>query len=174
MADFLNVNQVLSNLDLKDGMIAAEFGCGSADFSVALAKKLERGRVYALDIQEEKLSALKSRATHEHINNVFTVLCDLEAPNGSTLHNGQLDVVLITNVLFQAENKDTIVKEAARVVKPGGQILVVDWLKQGPFSPKTGMVKPEEIKQIAKALGLSLKKELAVGDYHFGLLFTKE
>ncbi len=173
MPDFINIGNVLENLELKDGMTGAEFGCGSADFSVALAKKLKRGRVYALDVQHEKLSALKGRLAHAHLNNIVVLACDLEAPKGSTLREDSLDVVLITNVLFQAENKYTILEEAARVLKTGGQVLVVDWLKDGPFSPKEGMIKPEEAKQLAKKAGFSLKKEFAVGDYHYGLLFTK-
>lgn len=173
MPDFLNVNEVLTNLELKDSMLAAEFGCGSAEFSLRLAKKLSHGRVYALDIQEEKLSALKGRMTHDKVTNILTAVCDLEAPKGSTLQDGALDVVLITNVLFQAENKDIIIEEAARVVKTGGQVLVVDWLKEGPFSPKEGMIKPDEAKKMAVKAGLTLKKEFAVGDYHYGLVFTK-
>lgn len=182
MADFLNVSNVLENLELKDSMLAAEFGCGSAVFSIALAKKLSKGRVYALDIQEEKLSAVKAKAAHERTNNILTLLCDLEAPKGSTLHDDLLDVVLITNMLFQVENKNIILQEAQRITKRGGQILVVDWLppqsgvpfagKAGPHSPKEGMIKPEELKKMAHTLGFSLKKEFAIGDYHYGLLFT--
>ena len=171
--DFLKVGEVLSNLDIKEGMMAAEFGCGSAVFSIALAKKLSKGRVYALDIQEEKLSAVKAKAIHEQANNILTILCDLETAKGSTLQDATLDVVLITNVLFQVENKNIILEEAKRVLKSGGQILVVDWLKPGPFSPKIGMIKPEEVKNLGAKIGLSLKKEFAVGDYHYGLLFVK-
>ncbi len=173
MPDFLNVNQVLSNLDVNDGMVVAEFGCGNAIFAMALAKKLPKGRVYALDIQEEKLSALKSRASHEKVKNITTVHCDLERPQGSTLQNNSLDVVLITNMLFQVENKYIILEEGSRIAKQGGQILVVDWLKEGPFSPKEGMAKPAEIKSMAQKAGLSFKKEFATGDYHYGLLFIK-
>ena len=173
MADFLKVGEVLDNLELKDSMLAAEFGCGSAAFSIALAKKLSKGRVYALDIQEEKLSAVKAKATHEQVNNILTVLCDLEAPNGSTLHDGLLDVVLITNMLFQVENKLIILQEAKRVLKPGGQMLVVDWLRAGGLAPKEGTVTPNEVKQMAQGLGLALTKEFAIGDYHYGLLFIK-
>ncbi len=162
--DFLNVGQVLSNLDLKDSMSAAEFGCGAADFSIALAKKLNKGRVYALDIQEEKLSALKAKIAHQHVKNILTVHGDLEAKGGSGLQNGQLDVVLITNVLFQAENKDKILQEAVRVIKPGGRVLVIDWFEK---------VKPEAVKALAHQSGLSLEKEFAAGDHHYGLVFTK-
>src|SRR3989344_3256690 len=103
--DFLNVTQVLNYIDLKKNMSVAEFGCGSADFTIALAKKLPMGRVYALDIQEEKLSALEGKLAVQGIDNVSMILCDLEAPKGSTIKDDSLDVVFIPNVLFQAENK---------------------------------------------------------------------
>ncbi len=180
MPDFLNVEDVLSHLDLKEHMLGAEFGCGSAVFTISLAKRLNKGRVYALDIQQEKLSALSGRAVLEKVNNISMVLCDLEAPKGSTLRDSYLDVVLIPNVLFQAENKHAMIEEGARVLKPGGQLLIIDWLKENAFSPKDlpageagGMVKPEEIKAITQKLGLQMKKEFAVGDYHYALLFTK-
>ncbi len=171
--DFLNVTNVLSNLDLKDSMSACEFGCGSADFTMELAKKLHKGRVYALDIQEEKLSFVKSKMALEKLQNISTILCDLEAPNGSTLKNQSQDVVVIPNVLFQAENKSGIISEGARILKPGGQLLVVDWIKGASFGPKDGLIVPEEVKKIAEGLGLSLKKEFMAGDYHYALLFIK-
>ena len=174
MAEFLKVDEVLANLDLKEGAVGAEFGCGNAMFTVALAKKLKKGKVYALDIQEEKLSALKGRLSKEGIHNVSTVHCDLESPKGSTLQDSSVDVVLIPNVLFQAESKSAMMNEGARVLKSGGQLLIVDWLKKGPFSPKSGMTPPDEIKEMAGGVGLSFKKEFAVGDYHYALLFIKE
>jgi len=171
--DFLKIEEVLQNIDLKEDMFVAEFGCGAADFTIALAKKLKKGKVYGLDIQEEKLSALKGKALVQRVNNISTVLCDLEAPKGSTLQDNFLDVVLIPNVLFQAENKYAIIEEAKRVLKSGGELLVIDWLKKNVFGPKEGTISPDEVKKMASALGLSLKKEFASGDYHYALLFTK-
>ena len=173
MGEFLKVNEVVSHLDVSPSMVVAEFGCGSADFTLALAKKVSQGRVYALDVQQEKLSALKGKAERYTINNIVPVLCDLEVFKGSTLADNILDIVLIPNVLFQAENKYAIIEEAKRVLKMGGQLLVIDWLKPGPFSPKEGMIRPEEVKIMAEQLSFSLKKEFATGDYHFALLFTK-
>lgn len=172
MADFLNIDEILSNLELKDSMLAAEFGCGTAMFAISLAKKLSKGRVYALDVQEDKLSALKGKLAQQKISNVFPILCDLEAKNGSTLADGSLDVVLMPNILFQAENKYAIIEEGKRVLKPKGQLLVIDWLKRSSFGPEQ-ITKPDEIKKIAGESGFLLKKEFSSGDYHYGLLFVK-
>ncbi|MEK7664185.1 MAG: methyltransferase domain-containing protein [Patescibacteria group bacterium] len=172
MVDFLKMDEVLSHLDLKEDMIAAEFGCGGAMFTISLSKILSKGRVYALDIQEAKLSALKGKTKQQKINNIFTVLCDLEAKNGSTLQDNSLDIVLMPNLLFQAEDKNAIVEEAKRVLKTGGQLLIIDWLRENSFGPQK-IIKPDEVKKIASSLGLSFKKEFVSGDYHYALLFTK-
>lgn len=174
MADFLKIEDVLDNLDLNESMSGAEFGCGSADFAIALAKRLSRGKIYALDIQEEKLSALKGKLSVAKVGNVHTILSDLEAEKGSTLENNSMDVILIPNVLFQSENKTAIIKEAERVLKSGGELLIIDWLKKTPFNQKQKIVNPEEVKKIADNLRFSLKKEFAAGDYHYALLFTKK
>ena len=55
---FINPEDVIGKLNLKDNMIAADFGCGSGGFTVPLARELDEGLVYGLDIQVEPLSAL--------------------------------------------------------------------------------------------------------------------
>lgn len=173
MEGFLNPQEVLNNLEIKEDMIAAEFGCGTGLFAIALAKKFKKGKVYGLDVQEEKLSALKNRAKIEGLSNIETILCDLERPQGSTLQSESLDLVLVPNILFQAEDKNAIIEEAKRVVKKGGEILIIDWLKKVPFGPKEGLISPEEVKKIAKEVGLKLKKEFSANAYHYGLIFKK-
>ena len=154
-------------------MIAVEFGCGSADFAQVLAKKVHKGRVYALDIDQQKLSALKSKSALHKLNNIVTVACDLEAENGSTLKAGSCDMVVIPNLLFQVENKRGIMFEANRILKSSGQCLVIDWLKENPLHKKEHLLAPDQVKRIAAESTLSLKKEFAAGDYHYGLLFQK-
>jgi len=173
MFEFLKIDDVLDNITLGENMLGAEFGCGSAVFAVKLARRLHKGKVYALDIQEEKLSALKGRLAHEKISNVDTILCDLEVIGGSTLQDDFLDIVLIPNVLFQVDDKHAMIQEAKRVLKKGGQLLIIDWLKKGSFSPKETLLSPEEVKKISEELGLAFKKEFVSGDFHYALLFIK-
>ncbi len=169
----LNPEQVLNNLQLKANMSATEFGSGAGGFSIPLAKRLRQGKVYALDILEEKLSALKNKATLEKIANIETIICNLEAEKGSTLHRESQDIVLIPNILFQAEDEESMMKEAKRILKQGGELLVLDWKKESPLGPREGRISKEEVKEIAEKIGLKLKKEFSPGDYHYGLIFTK-
>ncbi len=171
---FLHPEKILSQLNLKSDMVAADFGCGAGGFTIPLAKKLFNGIVYAIDIQEESLSALSGVARSEGLVNIKTILGDLEDPKGSKLPENSIDLVLMANLLFQVENKEGVLREAKRVLKPRGQILVIDWKKDSPFGPALGRVGPEKIRKLAVKESLIPQKEIEAGQYHWGLLFEKK
>ena len=173
MEGFLSPEEILNNLETREDMTAVEFGCGSGIFTLALAKRLKQGRVYGLDIQEEKLSALKNKALLEKLKNVVTIHCDLETKDGSTLHGNSVDIVLIPNVLFQTEDKHAIIEEGKRVLKQGGQLLIIDWQKSSLLAPNQGTISSDEIKKITESAELVFKKEFSAGEHHFALLFNK-
>lgn len=170
---FLDPNQVLEQLNLKKDMVAADFGSGSGGWTIPLAEKLTDGKIYAIDILEEPLSALKGRARLEKINNIQTILSDLESEKGSLLSDASVDLVLMTNLLFQCEDKKKVMIEAKRVLKSGGTILVVDWLKDNPLTKEIEYISFDEVKKIANELDLKLEKEFEAGSYHLALIFKK-
>jgi len=170
---FLNPEEILDDFELSSDMVAAEFGCGSGGFAVPLAKKLDEGLVYAIDIQESSLSALKSRTLVENVTNIRIIRSDLEKSKGSTLSSDSLDLVFIPNVLFQIKDKSAIISEAERVLKSKGKLVVIDWLVAASQGPEKGRVSPEEVKDIAEKIGFKLEKEFEAGKYHYGLVFVK-
>ena len=169
---FLNPEDILEQLDLKTNMLAAEFGCGSGGFTIYLAKRLSEGLVWAVDILEAPLSALKSRQLLEDLKNIKIVRGDLERPKGSTIPSSSLDLVVIPNVLFQAEDKPAIIKEADRVLKNRGLLVVIDWLPEASYGPEE-RVSSKKVKEIAEKLELNFKKEIKAGEDHYGLVFEK-
>jgi len=170
---FINPEKILNQLDLKEDMTACEFGCGSGIFSIALAKRLKEGKVYGLDILEEKLEAFKELALSQGVSNIKTILANVEKIGGSKLGDNSLDLVLIPNVLFENEDKRVIIEEAKRITKLGGEILILDWKKESPLGPKEGRISAKDVKEIATSLDLKFKKEIEVGSYHYCLIFTK-
>ena len=155
-------------------MTAADFGCGSGGWVIPLAKRLEQGLVYAIDIQEEPLSALESKMKLEGIQNIRKVLSDIEIENGSKIPASSCELVLMTNLLFQIEKKKGVFMEANRVLKKNGKVLVVDWKPESSLGPEQGRVSSEEVKELAQETKLKLKKEFSAGDYHYGLVFEKD
>ena len=171
--EFLEPQKILNELELRKDMIACDFGSGAGGWVIPLAKRLRKGKVYALDVQEEMLSALESQANLERVFNIKTILCDLEEIKGLRLRDNFADLILMTNLLFQLEDKKQVFKEGKRILKKGGEILVVGWKEKSPFGPREGRVSSEEVKKLARDAGLELKKEFEAGDYHYGLVFTK-
>ncbi len=171
MNGFLNPQEVLKQLKLGEDMVVADFGSGSGGWVLPLAKKLEEGKIYAIDILEEPLSALRSKVILEKLSNVETIRADVEKE--TPLTSNSVDLVLMTDLLFECENKKSVLEEGKRVLKPTGKMLIVDWKTSAPLGPKEGRVSPGDIKKITKGLGLNLEKEFEAGIYHWGLILVK-
>jgi ubiquinone/menaquinone biosynthesis C-methylase UbiE len=173
MVDFLEPEKIIEQIILGQDWQTAEFGCGPGGFAIALAKKVPKGLVYALDIQEEPLSALNGRARSMGLPNIKTIKCDLEEPKGSTLKDESLDMVLMANILFQIEEKEAVLKEARRILKPRGNLVIVDWNPDSPFGPEQGRISFVQVHKIVKFMNIKLVKELDAGTYHWAAVFVK-
>jgi len=170
MNEFLNPKVALEKLDLKENFIAADFGCGSGGWAIPLAKILTKGKVFAIDVLEEPLSALKSKLRGEGINNIELKRANVE--KGVPILSNSCDLVLMTNLLFEVENIENVLKEGKRILKTGGKILVVDWKTEASFGPEK-KVNIENVKRLAEKIGLKIKEEFEAGDYHWGLILEK-
>jgi ubiquinone/menaquinone biosynthesis C-methylase UbiE len=168
---FIDPEEILKKLKLKKEMIAADFGCGSGGWALPLAKKLEEGTVFALDILEEPLSALRARVKLEKISNIETIRADVE--KRTPLSSDSVDLVLMTDLLFECEDKKMVLEEGKRILKPGGFILIVDWKITAPLGPEKGRVSPQDIKKEARGLNLRPEREFEAGIYHWGLIVVK-
>lgn len=173
---FIDPRKVVEEWDLRPGMKAADFGAGSGHFCVEVAKRIgANGVVYAFDIQQEALDMLKNRAEMEHLSNIELRRTDLEAGNATKLDNGVADLVLITNMLFQVDKKDSIMKEAFRILKPDGRMIVIDWEPEsGGFGPPKNMrISKDNIVALCEVAGFIKEKSFSAGDYHYGFVFKK-
>lgn len=172
MTAFVNPNQILrQHIELKRNMSAADFGCGSGEWALALAKILDHGKVWAVDLLEEPLSAARSRAKIAGLQNIEFVKGDIEklVPR---LPADALDLVLMTNLLFQVGDIGAVFGEAKRVLKPGGKVLVIDWKGDVRVGPAEKLP-PEKAKEVAARAGFESIGEFDAGNFHYGLIFKK-
>ena len=172
--NFIDPEKVLDQIQLRSGMKGAEFGCGSGYWALALARRLRKGIVYAIDIQAEPLSALRAKAEGAMLPNIKTRQRDLEELEGSGLPKNSLGIVLIPNLLFQVEEKERVLKEAKRILEPGGFLIIVDWLKEARLVADQPYISKAQVKSLTHKLGFTLFKELSFSQSHFVLIFKKE
>ncbi len=171
MEGFLNPSEVLKQLKLKKEMVAADFGSGAGGWALPLAKILEEGKVYAIDILEEPLSALKAKIKLGKIFNIELIKSDVNQT--SKLTPESCDLVLMTNLLFESEDKKRVLEEGKRVLKKGAKLLIVDWKLDVPLGPKEGRVSAKEVKALSEELDLKVEREFEAGLYHWGLILVK-
>ena len=90
------------------------------------------------------------------------------------MEDESVDIVLLANILFQSTKKAAIIKEARRVVKKGGKMIVIDWKKDQPMGPPQDLIVSEDlIKDLAEKEGFGLERKFSAGDRHWGIIFTK-
>lgn len=173
---FADPKRNIEQFNLEEGMDVADFGAGAGYLAVEAAEVVgEKGKVYVIDIQRDLLTKSKHYAKEHHLDSIVFIHGDLEKEKGSTLPYESMDAVIISNLLFQVENKTAVLHEANRILKKGGRILVVDWRESyGGVGPQPEHVLPESgMRTLAENEGFTHIADIDAGSYHYGLIFRK-
>ncbi|MBI5729174.1 MAG: methyltransferase domain-containing protein [Candidatus Magasanikbacteria bacterium] len=169
---------IFEKISLASGMRVADLGCGRTGHFVFPASRVvgETGIVYAVEIVKNILDSIKSRIRSEGYHNVQTIWSDIELVGKTPVPAASLHACFLVNVLFLVADKGGALAEAARLVEPGGLVVVVDWARRlGPLGPPPEkMVSPEAIIALAKQASLELTEKLSPGEYHYCLIFKKK
>jgi ubiquinone/menaquinone biosynthesis C-methylase UbiE len=176
MQGFVQPSQVVHDFGIEPGMRVADFGAGSGVYTHQIAKLLEqKGRIYAIDIQKDLLRRISNEAAQYNHSHVDVIWSDLEHEGGSRLADNFLDVVLMSNVLFQLENKKATLLEAKRILKPSGRLIIIDWSDSfGGLGPHPSqVVTPERALQLIQEVGFTTYRTFATGDNHYGLMMPR-
>ena len=166
---------IVSILEIEKGMSVCEIGSGgSGHFVLPIARKVgETGQVYAVEAQQSLLDTLESRAVHDLIYNIDFIHANAEQINGTRLESDSMDCVLFINSLHQMDEKRTALREAARILKPNGKMLIVEWdEKMGCPHPslESYCFSPHEIEADITQAGLVHIDKFSVAPYYWGLL----
>lgn len=173
---FVKPEAIAKVLDILPGMKVADFGAGAGFYSIPIARKVgSAGKVYALDIRKEALELIRSRSRELRLLNIETLLTDLEAREGSHLKDGSVDMVIISNILFQVEGKKNIAEEAFRILKSSGRVVIVEWDEEKKvFGPALShRVNRQAAEDFFLKTGFVFEKEFNAGENHYGIILKK-
>ena len=148
-----------------------EFGCGYGTFTVPVAKRVS-GTLTTFDIDLAMVERTRARAAVAGAFNVLYVVRDLFA-QGFGGEVASKDACLLFNILH-CEDPVKLLAEAARVVRPGGVVLVIHW-RHDPATPRGPSMdirpEPGRIVEWAESTGLLEAEEATIDlpPWHYGL-----
>lgn len=174
---FLHPEKITGEFGVREGMSVAHFGSGAGYFTIILGRMVgESGKLYALDIQETALDNVRVKAKALGLENIETIRANLEVMGSSGLPDDSQDMVLLANILFQSDKKAEIIREAKRVLKGLGRLVLIDWkLGSGGFGPPDERRTDEiAMRSLVTGEGLTFEKSIDAGQFHYGMSFKKE
>lgn len=172
-----DIPAILAKINVGTRQQVAELGCGNFGFFVFPLARIvgHEGRVYAVDILKPTLDDISREAKKSNLPQVRPIWSNLEIFKATKIESSSLDSALLVNVLHQSEKKVEILREAVRLLKRGGRLLIIEWklsdLPLGPAADKR--INLPALRAAAPKIGLEINEEFDAGPYHFGLILSK-
>lgn len=172
---FINPQNVVSQMGLKTGQVVADLGSGSGFFAIAAARMVgNTGTVYAVDVQQPKLTATFSAASQQGFKNIQLVQADLDQPIDK-IPDGSCDAVIMASVLHEVKNREMLLKNAYKILKTGGLFLAAEWKATHTiFGPSLDVrISEEQLEEELAKIGLHKVKSIPADIAHYAVLFQK-
>jgi ubiquinone/menaquinone biosynthesis C-methylase UbiE len=174
--DLIDMARFFSLLDPWPGIRIVDLACGTGRYSLEMAKRMGgSGKVHAVDLWPEGIATLNQAIQEQHITNLATHVADITRT--VPLDSGSFDSCLLAAVLhdLSEEEQNGVLREAVRLLKPGGTLAVVEFIKtaHGPGPPIRIRITEQELVQRIVPRGFSLRRCDELGLYMYLCQFTK-
>jgi arsenite methyltransferase len=144
--------------ELRPGETVLDLGSGGGIDVLLSARRVgQAGFAYGLDMTEEMLALAERNAVEAGVQNVRFLKGEIEA---IPLPDRSVDVVISNCVINLSADKGQVVREAFRVLKPGGRFAVSDVVVQGELPPEVRRSLEQWVGCVAGALDERTYREL--------------
>lgn len=136
---------------IRSGDDVLDVGCGIGGTTAHLNERHEAVRLTGLNIDARQLAVARERVVARAGNTVTFVegnACAMPLPASA------FDVVLAVECAFHFPSRRRFLEEAARVMRPGGRLVLSDFVPDGPTMPALGISSREGLKRIGAFYGI--------------------
>lgn len=124
---WMPLDSIYKAVNITEGQSVADIGCHEGYMTVHLAYRLGKsGKVYAVDVRNDRLETLKRILKRKKLNNVDVILGGYSNPK---LPENVLDIVIIMDTYHEMDDYSSILEHVYKALKPGGRIAIFEKLK---------------------------------------------
>jgi ubiquinone/menaquinone biosynthesis C-methylase UbiE len=174
---FMEAEPVLDLLGISKGSTFLDAGCGDGFFTIAASSFVgAEGKIFAVDIFDEALDALRAELKDRKIGNVEVIKANLtkELP----VEEGSVDFCLMANLLHgfvENREEEEVFRSLNRVLKKGGALAVVEFKKVESHGPPLEVrLTPEETEAVVEMFDYKRRLKRDVGEFHYAMRFIKK
>lgn len=120
----MTLHRALEALRLSGTERLLDVGCGTGELERLLRERYPDVRLVGIDVTPQMLAV--AREKFQNVEGVTFLLAQAEALPFAT---EGFDVVVSCNMLHHARSADALLRECARVLRPRGRIVLVDWCR---------------------------------------------
>lgn len=151
------VDDVFSMLNLSEGEVFLDLGCGAGDYSLEAVNHVgETGEVLAVDVSERFIYSLIKEGEYRRLDNLIPVVSDMT--EAIDLISDSVDCCLISTVLHALDLEtygETVFDEVKRILKDEGRLFILEChgKRKGFGPPEHRRIPHEQLDEKMKIYG---------------------
>ena len=131
------IKRLASVMEWKPGTVVADIGAGDGRWAFAAAREVgPTGKVFATELDSEKLATLRSDVTKRHLTNVTVLESKVAETN---LPPECCDAIFLRRVYHHLSKPAEFDASVLRSLKPGGRLAIIDFPPRSGLEPVEGV-----------------------------------
>jgi precorrin-6B methylase 2 len=168
-----NSNLAVAKLPLNDNSVVADIGAGTGYYTFKIYNKVAKGKIYAVEIQDDAVNYLKNKAGQLNAENVIIIKGKERSPE---LPENSIDLAMMVDVYHELNYPHEMLQAIKRSLKPNGKLLLLEYKAEDPKIEIKPLHKMS-VKQVNKELKANGFRLVQDGEFlpiqHF-LLYEKD
>jgi len=143
----------IDKIKISENGVIADIGAGTGYYTFKLAPKVPKGKVYAVEIQDEMIAVLNERKKMLNDSNVEVIKGSLTSPN---LPANTVDLAIMVDVYHELEYPVEMLQSIKTSLKKDGRLLLIEYKGEDPAVA---------IRPVHKTTVQQLNKELSANGF---------
>lgn len=124
-----NTKLAIEKMQLTPQSVVADIGAGTGYYTFAIAAKINEGKIFAVEIQDEMIKYLNDKKISKGIKNIDVIKGIDKSPN---LPEKSVDLAIMVDVYHELEFPHEMLQAIKRSLKTDGKILLLEFKAEDP------------------------------------------